>query len=228
MTVSGRLPNGEPFSAVDRGLGFRVVAHLDEAEAAGTAAELVDDDLAAGDGPVGREQLDEVVAGGVVREVPDVNVLGHDRRCPPCALPAANRPRPHRCGPPRPSSPRRGLETGDSIQAREADGRDRWGDPRPDAPRQGQNGRGVGLDSRKKFNNPAQWRINKPRPRRRGFDTTPPRPRRSRLSQPRIPQPRSSSTLGRSRAKSRPLGQASRAAWRSAPFQLRSSSLRAA
>ena len=51
------------------------VVHLDEREAAAAAGLAVGDDLRAQHGPVLGERLHEVVAGGVERDVPDVQLL---------------------------------------------------------------------------------------------------------------------------------------------------------
>src|SRR5262249_7302094 len=75
---------------VDRGLCLVVVGHLHKPEASTPTTELVDDHLATRHRPVGLEQLHEVVAGGVVGQVADVDVLTHDRW--PCPESAASAP----------------------------------------------------------------------------------------------------------------------------------------
>lgn len=75
--------------AVHRGdglAGLFIVGHLDEAEAAGAAGLAVDDDLGTVDLPVLGEQLGEVLLGGAVRKIADVNV--HD--CLPRPRPVSN------------------------------------------------------------------------------------------------------------------------------------------
>src|SRR5207253_2262928 len=73
----GAAAVGRPVQRVDGGLRLVVVRHLDEPEAPAPPAELVDDDLAARDRPVSLEQLHEIIAGGVVWQVADVDVLAH-------------------------------------------------------------------------------------------------------------------------------------------------------
>src|SRR5690606_9369194 len=67
----------------DRGLGFVVVGHLDEPEAAGAAGFAVHDHARPGDLAVLGEELVEFILGGRVREVAHVNV-GHERRPSAC------------------------------------------------------------------------------------------------------------------------------------------------
>src|SRR5205823_3306535 len=49
-----------------------------EAEAAGAAGLTVGGDLGPGDGAELAERLEEVVRGGLERQVPDIDVLAHD------------------------------------------------------------------------------------------------------------------------------------------------------
>src|SRR5262249_41002041 len=78
--IDGEGPSaiGGAVQGADCGLGFIVVGHLDEAETAAAPAKFVDDHLAARDGPVLLEQLLQIIAGGVVGEVTDIDVLRHD------------------------------------------------------------------------------------------------------------------------------------------------------
>src|SRR5262245_3829901 len=62
---------------IDGDIGLLVVAHLDESETSTPAAEPIDDHLTADDRSIRLEELHQVVARGLVREVPHVNVLRH-------------------------------------------------------------------------------------------------------------------------------------------------------
>lgn len=64
-------------------IGFIIVGHFDEAEAAAASTELVNNHLAAGDGAIWFEKSDQIVAGRLVGKIPDINVLRHD---PPCLV----------------------------------------------------------------------------------------------------------------------------------------------
>src|SRR5262249_41755194 len=77
--VDGPVPTAGALPVQTRGrlVGGRTVGHPNEPESLGRVRVAVDDDLRREDLAILTEQLHQVVLGGVVRQVADIELLGH-------------------------------------------------------------------------------------------------------------------------------------------------------